>query len=116
MDMGAGLIYAAIVAVWAAILAPTLIKRSDPLPEPILRARNSSGIRVLGRRGRPRAHAHAALARGAGAPTTARSSSGGGRVARVGSGSRGPAMRGANLRGSGGSPPFRVQRMTQSAT
>jgi len=25
-------------------------------------------------------------------------------------------MRGANLRGSGGSPPFRVQRMTQSAT
>src|SRR5262245_35007713 len=90
MDMGAGLIYAAIVAVWAAILAPTLIKRSDPLPDPILQARNSSGIRVLGRR-RPRAHAHAALARGAGAPptappTTARSSSGGGGVARAAQG------------------------------
>src|SRR5262249_54612735 len=41
---------------------------------------------------------------------------GGGRVARVGSGSRGPVMRGASLRGSGGSPSLRVQRMTQSAT
>ena len=43
--------------------APTLIKKPDPLPEPTLQARNSSGIRVLGRR-RPRAHAHAVLRRG----------------------------------------------------
>ncbi|HEY8114246.1 MAG TPA: hypothetical protein VII16_15555 [Actinomycetes bacterium] len=116
--MGAGLIYAAIVAVWAAILAPTLIKRSDPLPEPILQARNSSGIRVLGRR-RPRAHARAVLGRGASArptarPTTARSS-GGGRVAPPAPGSRGQAIpRHADLRGPAGSPPVRVQRTARS--
>jgi hypothetical protein len=119
MDMGAGLIYAAIVAVWAAILAPTLIKRSDPLPEPILQARNSSGIRVLGRR-RPRAHARAVLGRGASArptarPTTARLSSGGGRVAPPASGSRGQASpRNAGRRGSADSPPVRVQRTARS--
>jgi hypothetical protein len=119
MDMGAGLIYAAIVAVWAAILAPALIKRSDPLPEPILQARNSSGIRVLGRR-RPRAHAHAVLGRGTSArptarPTTARLSSGGGRVAPPASGARGPAIpRNVGPRGSAGSPPVRVQRTARS--
>jgi hypothetical protein len=118
MDVGAGLIYAAIVAVWAAILAPTLIKRSDPLPEPILKARNSSGVRVLGRR-RPRAHAHAAIGRGTGAspiapPTSGRSSSGNERVARAGPGSRGPAIPRAGVPGSAGSPPVRVRRTARS--
>lgn len=58
--MGAGLIYALIVVIWAVVLAPTWIRRSDRRLDPLFAARSSPSMRVLRRRssahGVPPAH------------------------------------------------------------
>ena len=48
--MGAGLIYALIVVIWAVVLTPTWIRRSDGRLDPLFAARSSPQMRVLERR------------------------------------------------------------------
>ncbi len=71
--MGAGLIYAGIVAAWAIVLAPAWIRRSDERFDPLMAARSSAGVRVLTRRPRRGPAPSAPSGRPTAPPATTRS-------------------------------------------